>query len=222
MTVQLYLGDCLEVMNGMPDKSVDAVITDPPYGVDNGNNLSSKETRKGLLVKNGGYDDSKEYFKTIVVPRVVESIRVSKRAMVFCVPPNIWMYPPPDVIGGFYLPASNARNKWGWTKIIHVLMYGSAPELNLGAFPTGKEMRNNIAEETGHPTTKPLSWMRWLVALGSRDGDTILDPFMGSGTTGVACVQTGRNFIGIEIDPEYFKIAQKRIRDAEMQLRLPL
>jgi len=63
---------------------------------------------------------------------------------------------------------------------------------------------------------------KWLVERASLNGETILDPFMGSGTTGVACVQTGRNFIGIEIEPKYYEIAQRRIAEAEAQLRLPL
>ena len=62
--------------------------------------------------------------------------------------------------------------------------------------------------------------MKWLVERCSLDNWTIFDPFMGSGTTGVACVQTGRNFIGIEIDPDYFAIAERRIKEAQMQPRL--
>ena len=73
-----------------------------------------------------------------------------------------------------------------------------------------------------HPTQKPVRLLERIIALVTQPGDTIIDPFMGSGTTGVACVQTGRNFIGIEIDEGYFKIAEKRIKDAEMQMRLPL
>jgi len=61
----------------------------------------------------------------------------------------------------------------------------------------------------------------WITRL-TDEGATILDPFMGSGTTGVACVKTGRNFIGIEIDPDYYAIAEKRIAEAQMQMRLPI
>jgi len=64
--------------------------------------------------------------------------------------------------------------------------------------------------------------MRWILERTTRPAETVLDPFMGSGTTGVACVQKGRNFIGIEIEPKYFEIAQRRIAEAEAQLRLPL
>ena len=66
-----------------------------------------------------------------------------------------------------------------------------------------------------HPTVKPIALMEYLIKMVSREGGTILDPFMGSGTTGVACVNTGRNFIGIELDPDYFKIAEARISAVE-------
>ena len=77
-------------------------------------------------------------------------------------------------------------------------------------------------EYTGHKSQKPIKLMIELLDKFTNEGDTILDPFMGSGTTGVACVQTGRNFIGIEIDPDYYAIAEKRIKEAQLQMRLPL
>jgi site-specific DNA-methyltransferase (adenine-specific) len=79
---------------------------------------------------------------------------------------------------------------------------------------------NSTGYDHLHPAQKPEKLMTKLIMLFSNEGDTILDPFMGSGTTGVACVQTGRNFIGCEIDPGYFKIAEKRIHDAQQQMRL--
>ena len=72
-----------------------------------------------------------------------------------------------------------------------------------------------------HPCPKPTNVMRWIIERTTFKNDNVFDPFMGSGTTGVACVQTGRNFIGIEIDPTYFAIAEKRIAEAQLQLRLP-
>jgi DNA modification methylase len=71
-------------------------------------------------------------------------------------------------------------------------------------------------EKKQHPTQKPLEIMKWCLSF-LPEADTILDPFMGSGTTGVACVKTGRRFIGIELDPDYFEIACKRIEDAYKQ-----
>ena len=73
-----------------------------------------------------------------------------------------------------------------------------------------------------HPTVKPLSLMQWLVRLVARPGDVVLDPFTGSGTTGVACAKEGRDFIGIELDAEYVEIARRRIEAASAQERLPV
>jgi DNA modification methylase len=80
-----------------------------------------------------------------------------------------------------------------------------------------KSVSNNKRE---HPTQKPIELLKYLVGTYSNKNDTILDFSMGSGTTGVACVQTGRNFIGIEIEPKYYEIAEKRIKEAQMQFRL--
>jgi DNA modification methylase len=77
-------------------------------------------------------------------------------------------------------------------------------------------------EERFHPTQKPLALMLWILENYTKEGDTILDPFMGSGTTMVACVNTGRNGIGIERDETYFHIAERRIAEAQLQMRLPL
>ena len=85
-----------------------------------------------------------------------------------------------------------------------------------------KIIRHRFVMGKVHPAEKPIGLMKQILENYTNEGDTILDPFMGSGTTGVACVQTGRNFIGIEIDPEYFAIAEKRIKEAQMQLRLEL
>jgi DNA modification methylase len=85
--------------------------------------------------------------------------------------------------------------------------------------PPTLSSRNGTRE---HPTQKPEEVMARLAEMLSPEGATVLDPFMGSGTTGVACVQTGRNFIGIEIDPTYFAIAERRIEEARQQLRMPL
>ena len=207
--IKLYCGDCLEVMKDL-NRPIDLLLTDPPYGVNLGNHVGSKENRPGLLVKAGGYDDSSENFDNVVVPAINMALSLSTRGMVFCVPPSMWKLPAPDAIGGIFVSAAVGRNKWGWSNLIHCLLYGIAPSLNLGAKPTAIT-NNAIAEKTGHPTTKPLSWIKWAILLGSKPGDTIIDPFMGSGTTGVACKELDRNFIGIEIDPTYFKLAKDRI-----------
>lgn len=86
--------------------------------------------------------------------------------------------------------------------------------------PDGYEYKATV--QNHHPTVKPLALMRWLVRLVAREGDLVLDPFTGSGTTGVACVEEGRDFIGIERESEYVEIARRRIEAAAAQTRLPV
>jgi len=212
-------GDCLDLMKSLPDGCVDAVITDPPYGVNLGKHEGARETRPGLLIRRGGYEDGPEYFTNLVVPAIQSAIRCSSRAIVFCVPPSMWQLPPPDAIGGVFLAGAVGRNKWGWSNFIHCLLYGSAPDLELGAKPTGIS-GNALAEKNGHPTTKPLRWIEWAVSLASREVELIFDPFLGSGTTAVAAKKLGRHFLGFEISPDYCKIAEERIALVEAQPNL--
>jgi len=214
----LYLGDArarlLDVVSG-----ADVLITDPPYGVGLGNHLAAKDRRTDrVLVKDGyeSYDDTPENYSAIVVPVIAGALLIVQRGIVFGVPPSIWKLPPPTAMGGVYLPAACGRNTWGFSSFVHALLYGRAPNLQLGAKHTAIES-TEAAEKNGHPCPKPLSWMTWAVALASKKDETIIDPFMGSGTTGVACAKLGRKFIGIEIEPKYFDIACERIRKAYAQ-----
>jgi DNA modification methylase len=215
----LYLGDCLEILPHLP--KVDAVITDPPYGVNLGNHKGVDDKRLAHLTKQGyeSYEDSPENFLRIVVPAVRGSLALASRGMVFAAAPMMWHLPAPDVIGGIYLSRSVGRNKWGFSSLTHCLLYGTAPSIEKGCRATAF-MNSEAAEINGHPTPKPIRWMIWAVDLGSRPSEVILDPFMGSGTTGVACMNLGRKFIGIEIEPKYFEIACERIENAQRQMRM--
>jgi DNA modification methylase len=208
-TVELHLGDCLQVMRGMPAGSVDAVITDPPYGIgrDKGfEGFGGFGKPIARIQYSGDWDGNrpqKIYFDEI--------LRVSKAALIF---------------GGNYfsdlLPVGNHWVVWDkkqtmptfgdcelvWTNIKRNSVKWITREWN-GLL--GKE------EARQHATQKPLKIMRWLIEKYTQTGDTVFDPFMGSGTTGVAAVELGRNFIGIEIDPTYYAIAEKRIAAAQAQ-----
>jgi hypothetical protein len=119
--VTLYLGDCREILPTLG--KVDAVVTDPPYGVNIGEHLASKAARPHLLRKNGyaSYRDTPENFSEIVVPVIRQCIDQSQRAAVFGVPPNIWQLPPPDVIGGVFMAGGMGRTKWGYATLSHCL-----------------------------------------------------------------------------------------------------
>lgn len=216
----LYLGDCREILPTLG--KVDALVTDPPYGVNLGNHLAAKDGRLDhKLVKMGyiNYDDTEDNLIAIIVPAVAAALALSRRGLVFCAGSNVWHFPRADIIGGVFIPSAMGRNKWGFTSFWPCLLYGRAPALHLGARATALTS-TEAAEPSEHPCPKPLGWMTWAVNLTSLVGHTILDPFMGSGTTGVACANLGRKFIGIEIEPRYFDIACRRIDEAYRQPRL--
>lgn len=199
--------------------SFDVMITDPPYGINLGEHLGAKEKRANLLVKKSGYEDTVEYFDLTVVPIITKGIELSKRSMVFCIPPNMWKFPAPDSIGGIFIAGASGRNKWGWSNLIHCLLYGTAPNLNLGAKNTAIA-NSNISEKFAHPTVKPIQWLMWAINLGSIEEEIVLDPFAGSGTTAIACIKSNRKFIMIEKEPKYFNLMCKRIEYEETQLKL--
>lgn len=186
--IDLRHGDCLEVMKSIPDKSIDLCLTDPPYGIG-----ISKNPFRGKFSKKewDNFIPTKEYFDEIV--------RVSKNQI-------IW--------GGNYfseyLPPS--RCFYIWDKVQSEKFSSAMVEMAwVSKQSPAKMFRQRVtAFEKFHPTTKPLNMMEWCLEFFP-DAKTVIDPFMGSGTTGVACKNLGRNFIGIELDKEYFEIAKKRI-----------
>lgn len=212
----VYHGNSLDLIE---DIEFDVMITDPPYGINLGEHSGAKETRSGLLVKKGGYEDSVEYFDSIIVPIVTKGISLSKRSMIFSVPPNMWKFPAPDVIGGIFIGCAVGRNKWGWSNMIHCLLYGTAPNLNLGAKTTAIA-NSHLPGKFPHPTVKPIQWLKWAVDLGSKENEIVFDPFSGSGTTAIACIQLKRKFIMIEKESKYFDLTCKRIEYEESQYRL--
>ena len=222
MTVQLHLGDCLEVMRSMPENSFDAVITDPPYGMELDTDFSKMNNPQGF--KGLGVGNKYNYVigdeeKFDPTPFIING----RLTILFGCDYYLEHLPKDSTILVWDKRGSKSADR----------AFGSPYELIwinkkvskrfyrirwYGLFGTEKQ---DIKKRV-HPTQKPIQIMSRLILDFTNEGDTILDPFMGSGTTGVACVQTGRNFIGIEIDPTYFAIAEKRIAEAQLQPRLPL
>jgi len=195
--VTLYQGDCLEVLPALEAGSVDAVITDPPYGI--GINKSNR-----LSISRGFGSDTWDN-KPIDNDVLLGIIGLAPVAIVW---------------GGNYYDLPPTRCVLAWDKENDGRDFGEF-ELawtNIDSVTRIFRMRPmNMDGGKVHPTQKPIDLMVWCVDKACAIGATILDPFMGSGTTGVACVKTGRKFIGIEIDPGYFDIAVKRIKEAQMQ-----
>ena len=210
---ELWHDDCRERICFL---DADVCITDPPYGVDLGSGDQRGKLHGLALLAYEGYADTYENYVTQVVPTLGLAIKITRRAAIF-IGPHIHELPKFDALGGVYCSAATARHQWGFKNFLPVLLYGTYPDLNNGARIPTVIASNETAEKNGHPVPKPVGWMRWLVALTSRPGETVLDPYMGSGTTGVAAVEQGRKFIGIEREREYFDIACERISRAQAQ-----
>ncbi|MCK9569968.1 site-specific DNA-methyltransferase [Candidatus Pacearchaeota archaeon] len=215
----LYLGDCLEILPTLG--KVDAVITDPPYGigVDHENVSMSCGMRK---------DGSQRKYKAWAGarPKGYEA--------------KDWDVKPDQSIFDAIFSASSDQIIWGgnyfgfpatggwlvWDKMVTMTTLSKC-EIAWTSFLGHIEImhylwagfRKDKPEERFHPTQKPAEVMQWCIGF-MPDAKFILDPFMGSGTTGVACANLGRRFIGIEIEERYFDIACKRIKDAYAQPRL--
>ena len=200
-TQQIIQGDCIEVMKTFADKSFDLVLTDPPYGVNYEYNQ---------------YQDTPENLKKLVDGFMPEVLRIGRRVMITCGNGNQHLYPKPDWTLAWVITAGAGQNKWGFTCWQPILVYGKDPyrENNMGARPDIIQS-NETSEEFGHTCTKPINTWKRILARGSvKESDTILDPFLGSGTTLVAAKQLNRNAVGIEISQEYCEIAKKRLEQS--------
>jgi len=211
----LYCGDCLEILPTLDE--VDAVVADPPYGVNGGSGtigLASKKTKY-----DANFHDTPEYIERVTVRAIKYLLGLGVPMIVTPGTPNCFKYPPPVDMGCIYQPATTGLAKWGRETSQPLLFYGKDPR-------AGKTIQDKHytstqkADKCGHPCPKPIGFCNWAVNRVSLPGWGILDPFMGSGTTGVACMNLGRKFIGIEIEPKYFDIACRRIEDAQRQQRM--
>jgi len=219
----LYLGDCLEILPHLGE--VDAVVTDPPYGVSlsgkRGHYRNKPNANRGMGY--ASYQDTPENFDATVVPAVSAALKKAQTGLVFMASRSLHKLPPPVDIGGIFLPNGCGLGKWGFQSFMFAALYGADPYLSAGkgCRPNGKSgVYGNDANAVDHPCAKPIRAMEWAIERATLSGAVALDPFMGSGTTGVACANLGRKFIGIELEPKYFNIACERIAAAYAQGRL--
>ena len=201
----LYLADCLEIMPHL--EPVDLVLTDPPYA-NNTEYLS--------------YTDTKENLKTIVGKLFPTIIDIAKRTLITCGVGNIFLYPEPTWILSWVTLAGTGCSSWGFSCWQPILAYGKCPYLSSGKGRRPDTFQlTRTSDKNEHPCPKPFGIMMQLIQRASLyEGDSVLDPFLGSGTTAVACERLNRRWIGIEIEEKYCEIAAKRIEKERSQLKL--
>lgn len=201
---QLYLGDCMDILPTLG--KVDAVVADPPYGI--GEAAGKNKSRGNMAIAKDygcdGWDDAPCSTQQINAMRTASHYQVIFGGNYFELPPtSCWLvWDKQNGANDFAdcelawtnLSKAVRRIYWRWNGMIR----------------KGDDVRE-------HPTQKPVGVMEWCIGHLPDTAQTILDPFMGSGTTGVACVKMGRKFIGIEREPKYFEIACRRIEEAYKQ-----
>lgn len=205
--IVIYHGRCEDVLPCITGQ-IDLVLTDPPYGIDGGGGRINRARGKGGYI--AAFEDVPDYIRGVVVPVVTHLI-----ATVPCVvlTPGIRcmsMYPQPDSFGSFYQPAGAGMQVFGNVDAQPIFYYGkNALGRNMGV-PCSYRLTES-PEDNGHPCPKPIKAWRMLLSNISREGQTVLDPFMGSGTTLRAAMDMGRRAIGIELEERYCEIAAKRL-----------
>ena len=244
---ELYLGDCLEVMKQIPDKSVDAIICDLPYGT-----TACKwdsvipfeplwEQYKRVIKDNGAIalTASQPFTSALVMSNpkwfkyewIWEKNKGSNFAnlkyapmkehesiLIFCKTSAKYFPIMQERKGAglvrtkykYNVSNTGKRDAMGNLEMTHANHNGN----NILRYPSSIQKFNT--EVGKHPTQKPVTLMEYLVKTYTQENDTVLDFTMGSGTTGVACKNLNRNFIGIELDEEYFKIAKDRIESHKL------
>ena len=214
MVIDLQLGNCLELMKYLRGASIDAVITDPPYGISLKTNYKARG--RGKLTESNDFPqivgDSKPFDptpflgfeKVVLFGANYYADKLPTRAGWI-----VW-----DKRDG--IPSNdNADCELIWTN-------QKRPARVYRHLWNGMLKASERDQRRVHPTQKPVALMEWIIQNYTDEGDTILDPFMGSGSTGVACARLGRSFIGMEIEPMYYDIAKQRIETAHAQMRMEL
>lgn len=210
---KLILGDCIDELRKMPDESVDVVITDPPYGINYVSNWYKEKNPFSKIVN----DDKlflplDELLRVVKEDGVVFSFFSQKKPIADCRVKDvlIWVknnWSAGDLTGSF-------GNQY------EPIAFIPKEGFKLKTFRLSNVIFEKRVLPKYHPTEKPTAVIEHLLEASTKEGDTVLDPFMGGGSTGVACAKLKRNFIGIEIDENYFKNAEKRLNEWSGQERL--
>lgn len=225
--VTLYLGDCREIIPTL--QPVDATVTDPPYLVSKGGFASNLQLEGGFGGWMKDYGNQGDIVTCNIqfdewLPLVFGSMRPNAQAYFMSNGRNLKAMQSAAESAGFRL---HTILVWDKRAALPNKYYQNVTEFALFMFkgkaftiydPSSKNLTSLFQkDDSEHPTEKPVPLMEVWIKNSSRPGETILDPFMGSGTTGVAAVRNSRNFIGIEIEPRYFDIACRRVAEALKQ-----
>lgn len=230
--IKLYNGNCLELMKLIPDKSIDLILTDPPYkitargnGGNSGGMFQKKEVNNGKVFKVNDLeieDWLPEFYRVLKDgthcyimtnnKNITHYLSVIDSSLFHFIKNLIWVKDN-KIMGQTYMSQFEYVIMLRKGKHKRINDCGQSDVLQI----PNKKMKN-LEGKTIHDTEKPVKLNEILIANSSNEGETVLDPFMGVGSCGVACVNTNRNFIGIELDEGYYNIAKEKIESAQSNI----
>ena len=219
--IKLLNGDCLEYLDSMQDNSIDLILTDPPYKTIRGGDSGNRP--KGMLSGNRRLFEHQTDIKIFEwMPKLYRVLKEGSHAYIFTNSLNLTEMLVESEKVGFKLhnvlvwEKNNCTPSQFYMKNCEYVLFlrkGKAKWINnIGSSKTVHKFNNIIGNKT-HPCEKPVELLKFYILNSTKEGDVVLDPFMGTGSCGVACKNLNRNFIGIEKDSKYFEIAQKRIEE---------
>lgn len=225
----LYLGNCLEILPTLAP--ADLLVSDVPYKLTTGGLSLSSKTMSGIFAAHNYANDGQLVISTVewheMAGPLYAALKEDADAYIMANDKNVGPALQAFTSAGFGLhniltwdKITPTANRWYMKNVEFTLYFwkGRARTINN---PSSKQgIRGNQVDESGHPTEKPVWLMQQYITNSSKAGETVLDPFMGSGTTGVAALRAGRKFVGCEIDPKYFDMACRRIEKATDQAEL--
>lgn len=219
--IDLKCGDCLELMKDIPDESIDLLVTDPPYKIVQGGctnkavrlkGSNQEQLKKGTLFNNNSIKFSEW------IPEVYRVLKNNSHCYIMSNDRNINELLNICEKVGFKLlnilvwgKSKHSPNRYYLKNCEFIVFLRKGKAKNINNMGTKQLLLIDNVENKNHPSEKPIKLMKILIKNSTNEQDKVLDPFMGSGSTGVACVNTNRNFVGIELDEKYFNIAKERI-----------
>jgi site-specific DNA-methyltransferase (adenine-specific) len=250
--IDLRKGDCLELMKDIPDRSVDAIITDPPYGTtackwDSVIPFDLMWEQINRIIKDNGaivLFGSQPFTSALIMSNIkmfkyewiwekatgsnfaaakYQPLKEHENILIFCKGKTIYNPIKEERKGSGKKRLKNGYKSNGTSTEVYSGIQGNrmGKEYEDLKYPSSVQYFNNRDKYRGlHPTQKPVALIEYLIKTYTNENETVLDFTMGSGTTGVACVNTNRNFIGIEMDDKYFEIAKNRIENHQPQQKL--
>ena len=224
--IELLNGNCLELLRKMEPECIDLLVTDPPYRTISGGDSGNRP--KGMLSGNRHLFEHQNDIEIYQwMPLLYKVLKENSHAYVFTNFLNLHDMLYEAKIAGFKLhnllvwEKNNCTPSQFYMKNCEYILFmrkGKSKWINnIGGSKTVHQFNNIIGNKT-HPCEKPIDLLKFYIENSSKEGDIVLDPFMGTGSCGIACMETNRNFIGIELDQKYYDVAKKRVEEAQGRL----